>query len=348
MKTLLAAAVGCFALSLPAVSGAADTDVFSGIYSVTDPMTGTEVDVMKVRKYSNGYRLFSYMGRTEGREGSIPSMEDNGPRDSDMPAAFPLNPKVRTLKVPGVGYLYYAPNGAYSPVGRSDTGYITQMMGFGMYSLKRRPLQERPERSANGEHEYQPGNDETEVPVSTLNYSARAIQLSVSSATNNKNAVDIDPLNAYMTAATNCCFALPKKWDASLHMQIEYRTLPDGKLKIVPVAVPQYDSPQQFDVVVGADESVDIVFNQESREPPPQPPAALRRAAIDAELKRRKQFLQDLIKQQPKMAEEAQHTFADEIKERKYRGRYLEVFSACKESFGKCDNEATEQAELLN
>lgn len=345
IKTLLAATTICAALMLPASAIAADADVFSGIYSITDPVTGAEVDVMKIRKFGKTYGVFTYLGRTEGREGPLAAAEDNGPRS--MPAAFPLDPGVRTLSVPDEGYLYYAPNGAYSPVGRSDTAYMSQLTSLGMYALKRRPLPEGRERSATGKHEYQPGEDEREVPVSTLNYSSRAIQVSVGSASNGKNVVDTDPLNAYMAGATNCCFSLPEKWDASLRVQIAYRTLADGTLKIVPVAVPRYDSPQQFDVVVGADDRIDIVFNRPPGKPLPQPPAALRRAAIDAELSRRKQFLQDLVKQQPKMDEQVQQAFANEIKERKYRGRYLEVFSACKLAFGACDSEATRQAELV-
>jgi hypothetical protein len=43
-----------------ALGFAADADVFSGIYSVVNPETGAEVDVMKIRKYEDGYGIFSY------------------------------------------------------------------------------------------------------------------------------------------------------------------------------------------------------------------------------------------------------------------------------------------------
>ncbi|MYM72675.1 hypothetical protein GTP56_10745 [Duganella sp. FT134W] len=73
------------ALLIVAAPGfAADTDVFSGIYSVVNPETGAEVDVMKIRKYEDGYGVFSYLGGDEVQRGSISAAEAAGMSASSL------------------------------------------------------------------------------------------------------------------------------------------------------------------------------------------------------------------------------------------------------------------------
>lgn len=294
-------------LAMPALAAAADPDVFSGIYSVTDPVTGVEVDVLKIRKYADGYGVFSYLSG-EAPRGSLRARE--GPATGRVPAAFPADANVRTLSVPDAGSLHYAPCGAYSPVGRSDTGYMAQMDGLNMYALKRRPLPKTPERGINGIHAYRPSAEEREVSIRTLNYGPSVLQLGISSAADSKNAVDTDPLNPYMAGALNCCFYLPEKWSPSLQVNIELRS-PDGKLKTVPVSVPQYESPQDFTVAVNRDGRVEILFSQ--KRPLPNPPEAESVIAKAAEWKRRQLFLDDLTKRLPELPEDVQQSYREEI-----------------------------------
>lgn len=313
MKTMFAKCLIPMSLALPALAAAADPDVFSGIYSVTDPVTGIEVDVLKIRQYSDGYGVFFYLSG-EAPRGSLRATESAA--TVRIPPAFPTDPNVRTLSVPDVGSLYYAPGGVYSPVGRSDTGYMSQMDGLDMYALKRRPLPKARERGVNGIHAYTPSADEGEVSVRALNYSPSAFQLGISSAANSKNAVDTDPLNPYMAGALNCCFYLPGKWSPSLQVNIELLA-PDGKLKTVPVAVPRYESPQDLDVAVHRDGRVEILFLRDSvTQPLPKPPAAESTAAKAAEWKRRQLFLDDLSKRLPELPEDVQRSYREEIASR--------------------------------
>lgn len=297
-------------LALPALAAAADLDVFSGIYSVIDPVTGREVDVLKIRQYGDGYGVFFYLSG-EAPRGSLKAVE--GPASDRFPVAFPADPKVRTLSVPDAGSLYYAPGGAYSPVGRSDTGYMAQMDGLNMYALKRRPLSKARERGINGSPAYTPSAEEREVSVRTLNYGPDAFQLAISSAANSNNVVDTDPLNPYMASALNCCFYLPEKWSPTLQVNIELISS-NGKRRTVPVAVPEYGSPQDFDVAVSPDGRVEIRSLRESSvRPLPQPPAAESAAAKAAEWKRRQLFLDDLTKRLPELPEAAQRDFREEV-----------------------------------
>lgn len=310
MKTMFAQRLILMSLALPALAAAADPDVFSGIYSAIDPVTGREVDVLKIRKYSDGYGVFFYLSG-EAPRGSLKAVE--GPASDRFPVAFPADPKVRTLSVPDAGSLHYAPGGAYSPVGRSDTGYMAQMDGLNMYALKRRPLPKARERGINGIHAYTPSAGERAVSVRTLNYGPDALQLAVSSAANSNNVVDTDPLNSYMASALNCCFSLPQKWSPSLQVNIELLSS-NGKLRTVPVAVPEYDSPQDFDVAVNRDGRVEILSLRDSgARPLPTPPAAAGSAAKAAEWKRRQLFLDDLTKRLPELPEATQRAFREEI-----------------------------------
>lgn len=78
MKKLFVFKAICASPWLFATSSAAATDVFSGIYSVVNPETGAEMDVMKIRKYADGYGVFSYLGGEEVQRGSLPAKENEG------------------------------------------------------------------------------------------------------------------------------------------------------------------------------------------------------------------------------------------------------------------------------
>ena len=263
MKKLFALRAACAGFWFIAASSAADTDVFSGIYSIVSPETGAEVDVMKIRKYPDGYGVFSYMSGEEVQRGPINAAET---------AAANPSPTVRVLSLRGEGSLYFVPKGAESPAGRSETGYITDIQGLGKAPLKRRLLSPEPERGINGRHRYGGEVDEREVSLRVLNYSSKALQLGISSVDNKENAVDTDPVNGYMASAFNCCFYLPEKWSAAQQVHVEIRS-PDGKLKVTPIPLPKYDDPQNFEVAVNQDGTVEILFERSDlRRPLPRPP----------------------------------------------------------------------------
>lgn len=265
MKKLFILRAACAGLWFLAASSAADTDVFSGIYSIIDPETGAEVDVMKIRKYADGYGVFSYMGGEEVQRGSIKAIEAAG---------APPSPNMRVLSLQGDGRLYFVPKGVESPAGRSETGYNADINGLGKAPLKRRPLSPEPERGINGRHLYEGKADELEVSVRVLNYSSDALQLGVSSVENKENAVDTDPVNGNMASAFNCCFYLPEKWSASRQLNVQIRS-PDGKLRVTPVVLPKYEDPQNFEVAVGRDGRVEILFGRSDRDRPlPRPAVA--------------------------------------------------------------------------
>lgn len=265
MKKLFVFKAACVGLWFFAASSAADTDVFSGIYSIVNPESGADVDVMKIRRYADGYGVFSYLGDEEVQRGAIHAVEAAGAQSS---------PDVRVLSLPGDGRLYFVPKGAESPAGRSDTGYITDINGLGKAPLKRRPLSSEPERGVNGRHRYEGKADEQEVSVRVLNYSSNALQLGVGDVDNKENAVDTDPVNGYMASAFNCCFYLPEKWSASRRLQVEIRSL-DGKLRVTPVVLPKYEDPQDFEVAVDKDGQVQILFGRSDRDKPlPRPAVA--------------------------------------------------------------------------
>ncbi|MYN41263.1 hypothetical protein GTP55_18020 [Duganella sp. FT109W] len=255
------------ALLIVAAPGfAADTDVFSGIYSVVNPETGAEVDVMKIRKYEDGYGVFSYLGGDEVQRGSISAAEAEGTSASSL----------RVLALNGQGKLYYVPKGAESPAGRSDTGYISDIMGLANFPLKRRPLAAKRERGINGIHAYVPPKDERPVSIRALNHGGKPIQLGVSSATNGQNAADTDPIHGYMASAFNCCFYLPETWNASLRLNVEIWSS-DGKLRTVPVALPKYDTPENFEVAVNPDGRAEVLFGRSDQDRPlPRSPVVKR------------------------------------------------------------------------
>ncbi len=257
MKNLFLFSGLCAAL-FTAPSRAVDTDMFSGIYSVVNPETGAEVDVMKIRKYEDSYGVFSYLGGNEVQQGSISATEVTGP--------------TRMLSLKQEGNLYYVPNGSKSPVGGSDTGYISDITGLSALPLKRRELPTKRERGVNGIHTYTPSKDDVAVSLRVLNYGTKPLQLGVSSPTNSKNATDTDPVNAYMASAFNCCFYLPSTWKDSLKLNIEFFSL-EGKIKSMPLAIPKYDQPQNFEVAVNLDGTVEIFFQRSDQEKPlPRPP----------------------------------------------------------------------------
>lgn len=263
MKKLFALRAACAGFWFFAASSAADTDVFSGIYSIVNAENGAEVDVIKIRKYTDGYGYFSYLGGEEVQRGAINAVETAGAQPS---------PNVRALSLRGEGSLYFVPKGAASPAGRSDTGYIADIQGLGKTPLKRRLLSPEPERGINGRHHYGGNVDEREVSLRALNYSSNALQLGISSAHNKENAVDTDPVNGNMASAFSCCFYLPEKWSASQQVHVEIRS-PDGNLKVTPLALPKYEDPQNFEVAVNQDGTVEILFERSDRRRPlPRPP----------------------------------------------------------------------------
>lgn len=352
MKTLLAAAAGCLALSLPAVSGAAEADLFSGIYSTVDPYTGAEVDLLKIAKFlDDGYSVFingsGWSGPSDGKVGE-PSEK------WAMPGPFPHDPKVVTLAVEGMGVLYQLPKGAFSRAGTSETGYLSHMVRLGTIELKRRPLiayhQERGER---GVHNYKPEATEQKVTVSTLNYSGKSIQVGLSAAANKQNAVDTDPLHPYMTSIPSCCFYLPKTWNASLRVNVESRSLPDGKLTTVTLPVPKYDSPDRLWVAVLPNGSMEISFpnsyedDDKQRTMPAPPPAE--RAAIQAhQLKRAKQAVADLSERLKNSPDDVRYQFRQDLVALRMIVRYTEVLNACTQTRKECEAEARAQAKEVH
>ncbi|WP_332855165.1 hypothetical protein [Duganella sp. S19_KUP01_CR8] len=352
MKTLLTVAAGCLALSLPAVSGAADKDVFSGIYSTIDPHTGAEVDMLKIQKFlDDGYTVFINAGAWSGpNEGKIGEPSEQWA----MPGPFPHDPKVVTLSVEGLGALYQLPQGVFSRAGKSETGYLTHMVQLGTIELKRRPLvADHQERGERGVNDYQPQATEQKVEVSALNYSGKNIQIGLSAASNKKNAVDTDPLHPYMSSVPSCCFYLPKTWNASLRVNVEYRSLPDGKLTTVPLAVPKYDSPRTLWVAVQPDGRMEISFpksyldDDKQRTMPAPPPAE--RAAIQAwQLKRYKEAVADLSQQLKKSPESVRNQFREDLIARRQMVRYTEVLNACTQARKQCEMEAQAQAKDIH
>jgi hypothetical protein len=264
MNKLSVFRAACVGLWFFAASSFADTDVFSGIYSIVNPATGAETDVMKIRKYSKDYGWFTYMGQGEEvQHGVHKAVESVG-----------SEPSVRTLSLLGEGNIYFVTKGGESSAGRSDSGYSTDMAILAGAPLKHRPLSPNPERSVNGIHRYDAKSDEREVAIRVLNYSSQALQLGISDLENAENAVDTDPVNGNMSSAFNCCFYIREAWNGSQRLQVEIRS-PDGKLNVTPIAVPRYESPENFEVAVNPDGRVEILFGRSDRHrAPPSPPVA--------------------------------------------------------------------------
>lgn len=337
----------CLALLTPMLVCAADADPFEGIYSTRDWRTGAETDVLRVQKFLNGeYHVFirehTWSGPNTGKVGEIL-------KEGRMPGPFPHDPRIVTLAVRDVGSLYKIPQGAFSRAGRSQTGYLSHMVQLGAVELTKRPLltshQVRWER---GVHDYRPTDADQKIAVSTLNYSDKKIQVGVSDASDKTNAVDTDPLDAYMSSVAACCFYLPKDWNASLRVNVEYRSLADGKLKIVPLAVPKYDGAQKLWVAVLADGRMELSFpnsyeeDYRQRTMPAPPPSEV--AVIKANnLKRIKGRVADLSSQLKKMSDVSSE-FRGALRELRQEERYIEVLNACKQSRKECDSEAQSQA----
>lgn len=351
MKTLLTA-VACFALTLPAVGGAADKDLFSGIYSTIDPYTGAEMDLLKIQPFLDGeYTVFiraeTWSGPKDGKIGEPPEQWA-------IPGPFPHDPKVVTLSVEGLGALYQLPTGVFSRAGKSETGYLTHMVQLGTLELKRRPLiADHRERGERGERDYQPQATEHKVAVSTLNYSGKSIQVGLSAASNKNNAVDTDPLHPYMSSVPSCCFYLPKTWNASLRVNVEYRSLPDGKLTTVPLAVPKYDSPSRLWVTVRPDGRLEMRLpdsypdDDEQRTMPAPPPAE--RAAIQAwRLKRDKEAVADLSQHLKNSPESVRNQYRQDLLALRIMARYTEILNACKQTRKQCETEARAQAKQVH
>lgn len=256
--------MACAGLWFFAANSVADTDVFSGIYSIVNPATGAETDVIKIRKYSKYYGWFTYMGRSEEVQHGVHKAVESASSQRNL----------RTLSLLGEGNIYFVPKGGESPVGLSDSGYSTDLAILDGAPLKHRPLSSYPERGVNGIHRYVGNSDEREVAIRVLNYSSKALQLGISDLDNTENAVDTDPVNGNMASAFNCCFYLPKEWNGSQRLQVEIRS-PDGKLQVKPVVLPKYKFAEDFEVAVNPDGRVEILFKRSASDRElPSPPVA--------------------------------------------------------------------------
>lgn len=362
-KTAVMAAIagaGCLFLAVAPPSHAADTP-FPGIYSVIDPVTGITRDVLKVEPFIHGeFNVFPRFAGERAWAGVL-SAKVMGARDRYLEQAlFPQDSKVRALAIADIGYLYHTPGDSYSRDGRSETGYLSHIFAIGIQSMQRRPLLAgHAERGERGQHDYRPGADEAKISVSTLNYSARPIQVGVSDAGNPANAVDTDPLNPYMSSAANCCFYLPAASQQPLQVNIEYRWLPDGKRETRTLALPAGNATDELLVVVQADGKLALEFrapheslsmtsdggvNASNGRPYPALPAAERKAVLAAELARQQRFLKDISKKLEKLPsstpQQLTQRVAELVEERQATVTYLQAFSACKAAVRECDQQA--------
>lgn len=352
VAALITAAIWC---TLPAPSHAAEQP-FDGIYSIIDPVTGETKDVMKIWALLDEYVVLTRFTGDGPWTGPLYA-NVMGPNDSyASPPLFKQAREVSVLALEKIGHLYHTPGTSRSRIGQSDTGYLGSIDGMGISTLYRRPLlTQHRERGERGEHDYQPQADDLAVAVTTLNYSGRKIQLGISAVGNPANAVDTDPLNAYMSSAASCCFYLPAKPAGPLQIKLEYRWLPDGKPETRTLNLPAGDAEKELLVVVRADGTMALAFpDQYRKEPdpaddflsgngkaPPLPPPAQRKALLAAELVRQKRFLNDLVALTDKPdASDEPGRLSDLIDERQQIVSYLEAFSACQGSLKKCDEQA--------
>lgn len=343
----------------------ASEDPFPGIYSVIDPLTGMTQDIMKIEPFLEGeYHVFPRFGGERAWAHPL-SAKVIGAKDPYLSEPlFPQDRKVSALSIEDIGYLFHTPGDSYSRDGRSDTGYLSHVFVMGIKSMHHRPLLAgQRERGERAQHDYTPKADDVKVSLTTLNYSARKIQVGISSVSNPSNAVDTDPLNPYMSSATSCCFYLPAKPDAPVQVNIESRWLPDGKLETRTTMLPSDRVPEELLVVVHADEKMTLEFRDPHEHlsvtsdgsiksvngrPYPALPVAERKAALAAELVRQKRFLDDITRQQnkitPETTAEVIHQLRDLSEERRKVVTYLKVFSECKADARDCDKQASAAA----
>ncbi|PHV32416.1 hypothetical protein CSQ94_18000 [Janthinobacterium sp. BJB312] len=360
MSNKPAVMAACLIFAMPALAHAADGP-FPGIYSVIDPVTGMTQDVLKIKPFIDGeFNVFPRFAGERAWAGVL-SAKVMGAKDRYLAEAlFPQDGKVRALAIEDIGYLYYTPGGSYSHDGRSDTGYLSHIFAIGIKSMQRRPLLAgHAERGERGQHDYRPGADEAKIAVSTLNYSARPIQVGVSDAGNPANAVDTDPLNPYMSSAANCCFYLPAAPQKPVQLNIEYRWLPDGKPETRTLPLPAGTATEELLVIVQADGKLALEFRAPHASLSmtadgsveagngrlyPALPAAERKAVLAAELARQKNSLQDITRKLEKMpattAMQLTQQVAEQVAERQSAVTYLEAFSACKAAVRECDKQA--------
>ena len=360
MRSKPAVIAACLIFATPALSLAADTP-FPGIYSVIDPVTGMTQDVLKIEPFIDGeFNVFPRFAGERAWAGVL-SAKVMGAGDRYLAEPlFPQDGKVRALAIEDIGYLYYTPGGSYSRDGHSDTGYLSHIFAIGIKSMQRRPLLAgHAERGERGQHDYQPGAGEAKIAVSTLNYSARPIQVGVSDAANPANAVDTDPLNPYMSSAANCCFYLPATPHKPGRVNIEYRWLPDGKPETRTLPLPAGTATEELLVIVQADGQLALEFRAPHASLSmtedggvhagngrlyPALPSAERKAVLAAELARQKNSLQDITRKLEKMpattAMQLTQQVAEQVAERQSAVTYLEAFSACKAAVRECDKQA--------
>lgn len=354
----------CLFFSIPLLSQGADAP-FPGIYYVVDPVTGMTQDVLKIEPFIDGeFNVFPRFAGERAWAGVLSGKVMGAMDHYLVEPLFPQDSKVRVLAIADIGYLYRTPGDSYSRDGRSDTGYLSHIFAMGIKSMQRRPLLAgHAERGERGQHDYLPGADEAKISVSTLNYSARPIQVGVSDAGNPANAVDTDPLNPYMSSAANCCFYLPATPHKPVRINIEYRSLPDGKPETRTLTLPAGHATEELLVIVQADGKLALDFREPhaslsmtsdgsvragNGRPYPALPAAERKAVLAAELARQQRFLKDITRKLEKLPPttplQLTQRVAEQVEERQTTVTYLEAFFACKATVPECDKQATAAA----
>jgi hypothetical protein len=334
-------------LAVPVSGHGAEPDLFEGIYSIVDPRTGAQTDMFKIWKGLDDYTVLTnynsaWSGPDFGSVGTPPAKEA-------LPGPFPQDPRVRTLWIERMGAIYQVPPGALSVAGRSDTGYLAHMVQLGSPQLLRRPvLTGRPERGERGESKYKPGANEQRVTITTLNFSAKAVQVGVSDPRNKDNAVDTDPLAPYMASLQSCCYYLPQKWHAALRLNVEYRSPPEGKARTVTLPVPKYDKPDKLAVAVRADGKIELIERPASDDVAamPAPPAAELARIRAAIIQRQKANVADLTRQMEKEPGSARE-FRDDLTALQQTLKYTEALAACSKTPEECEREAIAQAKEI-
>lgn len=267
------------------LAGCTGADHFSGIYSVTDPVSGLEVDRIKVVKNSGtnhwpGVPPYRFYVRAEGNGEWTPGGGADKPAAGSVQtrgAPFTASPGADSLQLAETGQLYSVPEGAISPYGRSPSGYIFNDTRSGVLPVQRRPLVQAP-----GPDPYRPAPGQRRVAVRAINYSAFPVEVTVSSPTAPDNVVHVDLASPFTASTPACCFYLdaPGRRE-NLSIVLRGRSKAEPTSIILPA--PPGRTPRTLWIVVHDDERIEAVLPQE--EPgaravvPPDPawPGAVRR-----------------------------------------------------------------------
>ena len=261
-KSLMIVTIAALCISRAAWAQVGEPDKFSGIYSVVDPLTGSEQNVLKVSQASGAYSFRFQMH--DPRKWYPPEKADliGAGHEYLGRASLPQDPNVEVLFARGTGYLYRVPDGATSRLGSPYTGYLADLhiLGF-IGSVHRRPLG----GTRHGQH-YQNRPGKLSLPVHGLNYSAGMVALSVTAPGQPDNAVDTDTLNPYSSSAGACCFYLPAQWHADASIQVEYQLLPDKTVHRKTLPVPDYATPANLWLVMHEHGSLEVVLSDQKTE----------------------------------------------------------------------------------